>query len=407
MSTTVQTTGTGSVYIQNLAFTGNSIIATNENGSVNFVPNGTGVIGFGDVGFNNGVISTTLDNLDIVLSPDGNGTVKTGNLQLDGNTISTTDTDGDLLLAPNGNGTVKTGNLQLTGNTISSTDTDGDLLLAPNGNVGIGTSSPRTKLHVGDVVDNSYYSGATGSAMEVYGTASTIAPGYSDGNSTATFFVSSTTDYAQNVGASIGLCGRSYPWGGGVRPHTMYAKISGVQQPGSNNYYGNFVIETMGNNGQMREKFRINGDGNVGIGTTSPVCGLDVQSSGTRCSYPFGIGGNSTYAEYTHTRVDVGNNSSGWSKDFVVGQYQRGGWIRVYSGATKSAGGGMTVQAPQTAEFVYSTYGTNLSWNRVSGSTSISLSSVAYQTIRVTVSGGGSYVWGWVEIWQQGGVAIF
>jgi hypothetical protein len=142
--------GSGAIYMQNLAVQGNNIIATNTDGSVQFVPNGTGVIGFGDVGFSNGVISTSVTDLDLVLSPNGTGAVKTGNLQLTGNTISTTNVDGDLLLVPNGTGTVKTGNLQLTGNTISSTDTNGDLLLVPNGsgNVGIGTASPAEKLDV-------------------------------------------------------------------------------------------------------------------------------------------------------------------------------------------------------------------------------------------------------------------
>ena len=111
--------GSGAIYMQNLAVQGNNIIATNTDGSVQFVPNGTGVIGFGDVGFSNGVISTSVTDLDLVLSPNGTGAVKTGNLQLTGNTISSTDTNGDLLLVPNG-----------------------------SGNVGIGTASPAEKLDV-------------------------------------------------------------------------------------------------------------------------------------------------------------------------------------------------------------------------------------------------------------------
>jgi hypothetical protein len=67
--------GTGAVFIQNLAIQGNSIIATNENGNIDFVPNGSGVIGFGNVGFNIGVISTTLENQDLTLNPDGNGNI--------------------------------------------------------------------------------------------------------------------------------------------------------------------------------------------------------------------------------------------------------------------------------------------------------------------------------------------
>lgn len=65
--------GSGAVFIQNLAVQGNSIVATNQDGNVEFVPNGSGVIAFGNVGFNNGLISTTVTNLDLVLSPDGTG----------------------------------------------------------------------------------------------------------------------------------------------------------------------------------------------------------------------------------------------------------------------------------------------------------------------------------------------
>jgi hypothetical protein len=161
--------------------------------------------------------------------------------------------------------------------------------------------------------------------------------------------------------------------------------------------------------GSSVERMRIAPDGKVGVGTNNPHCKLDVQGGGTRCSYPFGIGQTGTYATYTHTAVGgIANNAGSWTKDFVVGSYERGGWIRVYSGATMSgsAANGQ-VQNPKTAEFVYSIYGNSLYWNRVSGSTNISLSSGGYQTIRVTSSGGGSYNHGWVEIWQQGGVAIF
>lgn len=525
MSTTLQTSGIGSVYIQNLAFSGNSIIATNTNGSIDFVPNGTGAIGFGNVGFNNGVISTTLDNLDIVLSPDGTGVVKTDNLQLDGNTISTTNVDGNLVLTPNG-----------------------------NGNVGIGNSSPNAKLHVqGSFMQNDtlgYFVRKTMPSVSLLGTYNYVLLGkaatvsgvnmpasyaigkivFRRGDTNAYNFVDvihvmSSRGYDnETFSANIEHCGTgttpsNVPNGtkfvrlvkctydsieyhaveisgsGGNNTHEQtfegYSVDAGLLYVGEGvvsnvTSYGNLgvVSHTNGNVGigisspsqklhvdgyqtfydstllpgqnttgsdlvpskiilgneygpQIRTRYPNGGwtdrvdlefwtagqniatdssssrltikalSGNVGVGTTSPLCGLDIQTAGTRCSYPFGIGGNSTYAFYTHTRVSVSNNSGGWSKDFVVGQYERGGWIRVYSGATKSHGGGMAVQSPLTAEFVYSIYGNTLHWSRVSGSSSISLSNVGYQTIRVTVSGGGSYVWGWVEIWQEGGVAIF
>lgn len=67
--------GNGEIFMQNLAIQGNSIVATNTNGSIEFVPNGTGVIGFGSIGLNNGVISTTQLNQRLNLAPNGTGNV--------------------------------------------------------------------------------------------------------------------------------------------------------------------------------------------------------------------------------------------------------------------------------------------------------------------------------------------
>ena len=498
--------GTGAVFIQNLAIQGNSIIATNENGNIDFVPNGSGVIGFGNVGFNIGVISTTLENQDLTLNPDGNGNILLspygpGSVGIGTNTPSETldlvgtfeqqdvltrfirkslpsvgapfnGLKGYILLAKaatptsvnmaasyvvgkiifkNGNTTTESftevfnvassrgydkenfsisiehngygsgnsrfnrlvkctydsveyhaietssvgssnsheqtfegyavdagllfvdenyviavsdyGNIGIVSNgdsnigvgTVSTTahfdigtnddgriqailtrgndadfqlqalnssssnasgaivskfgvrhgtnesvlfnfirgnfGNDGSLAIVTDnaervrvdsaGNVGIGTSSPRTKFQVNSPVD-AFYSNTSGQSVEIYGSAATIAPNYSTGDHNATVMINSTNAYAQNVGASIALGGRSYPWGGGAQPHTTYAKISGVQQPGLNNYYGNFVVETLyANTGSLREAMRIDGDGNVGIGISSPAAKLDVGGSDT------------------------------------------------------------------------------------------------------------------------------
>ena len=256
------------------------------------------------------------------------------------------------------------------------------MVVTGDGNVGIGTASPVSILHV-------------------RGT----------GQTSATSF-----DTSQTLGASIFVqSSDSVPGSGGsLVLGTYQGKFAAIKAGilnGTNNTVGNlhFMTRNATTDATLTNRMTITNTGNVGIGTNNPRCRLDVQGGGTRCSYPFGIGGTSTYATYTHTGVGgIANNAGSWTKDFVVGTYERGGWIRVYSGATKSgsAANGQ-VQNPKTAEFVYSIYGNSLYWNRVSGSTNISLSSSGYQTIRVSSSGGGSYNHGWVEIWQQGGVAIF
>ena len=253
-----------------------------------------------------------------------------------------------------------------------------------SGNVGVGTHNPSSRFvsYGGALWDGSDHTSKVCATLQV---------GRGGGSGAPT----------QDVGTGAILEFRHH---GDYR----YATMESVSEA---NYSGDIglLFKTVDETTGPVERMRISAHGDVGIGTNNPRCRLDVQGGGTRCSYPFGVGGTGTYATYTHTAVGgIANNAGSWTKDFVVGTYERGGWIRVYSGATKSGSAANgAVQNPKTAEFVYSIYGSTLYSNRVSGSTNISLSSSGYQTIRVTSSGGGSYNHGWIEIWQQGGVAIF
>jgi hypothetical protein len=247
--------------------------------------------------------------------------------------------------------------------------------------VGIGTTSPVGKFDVWDGASN-------GSNIQ----------------QNAFFYLRNPANAATNYGAALVFENTD----GAAGNRQGLGRIAALRENNAASY-SSYLQFSPTLNGSEFEGMRITSGGKVGVGTNNPHCKLDVQGGGTRCSYPFGIGQTGTYATYTHTAVGgIANNAGSWTKDFVVGSYERGGWIRVYSGATMSgsAANGQ-VQNPKTAEFVYSIYGNSLYWNRVSGSTNISLSSGGYQTIRVTSSGGGSYNHGWVEIWQQGGVAIF
>jgi hypothetical protein len=98
-----------------------------------------------------------------------------------------------------------------------------------------------------------------------------------------TFFLNSTNSWGYNVGASIALGGRGYNWGAG-NLHMSFARISGVQQNNSIAYLGSFVVETA-NQGMMYERMRIDGNGNVGMGTDTPATKLHVVGTVTANTY--------------------------------------------------------------------------------------------------------------------------
>ena len=253
------------------------------------------------------------------------------------------------------------------------------MTLTSDGNVGIGTANPGYKLHIS----------AGSSGVNITGPTQGNSGGPNN-DPWAGLKLTRLGTNGETYNGDVAL--RAYRWATSGQDPAMALDIN----MSSTAPYNRNTVATFRSNGR------------VGIGTAGPQCGLDIQSSGTRCSYPFGIGGSSTYASRVEFGVGVANNAGGWTRDFVVGAYERGGWIRVFSGATQSAGASSgAVQNPQEASFVYSIYGSYLYWSRVSGSTSISLSCPAYQTVRVSVSGGGSYTWGYIEAYQQGGIAIF
>jgi len=167
-----------------------------------------------------------------------------------------------------------------TGNTVQ-------LRIKDNGNVGIGTTNPRTKLHV---------TGLTGDDDP------------SLGSSTAPLFVSNTADsYGLNIGvqssgtswlqsqsnsSSIAYDLSLNPLGGNVGVGTtspseklvVDGKIRSLGGTSSADFYSTGNDALIVNNGTQNLKFwnngsermRIKGDGNVGIGTTSPSSKLQV-----------------------------------------------------------------------------------------------------------------------------------
>jgi len=117
-----------------------------------------------------------------------------------------------------------------------------------SGNVGIGTSSPSTKLHV-------YGAGTTSSS-------------YTNGDATG------ATLFLQDSGGSSGNGGQLLF--GSVQG--IFAGIKGFVTDGTGPA-GDLLFQTRGSSGNVNERMRINSVGNVGIGTISPSQKLTVVGS--------------------------------------------------------------------------------------------------------------------------------
>ena len=136
------------------------------------------------------------------------------------------------------------------------------LTIDPSGNVGIGTTSPATKLHVADSTTNAY--------------SSTITKGSNHSGLTL----------VQNDG----MTGVFFATGGsGAGSH--WSAITGSRSSGSNwatqlNFYTH--PSATSNLNDANQRMIITGDGNVGIGTTSPGYKLQVDH-GTAAQYASSI----------------------------------------------------------------------------------------------------------------------
>ena len=121
--------------------------------------------------------------------------------------------------------------------------TAGDLILQPTaGNVGIGTTAPSSRLHVSDS-----------------SVAQSISVGISS-NAIADDVTIGTLDFKAGTA------------------NTTNARVMGISD-GTDELGGHLAFETRVDGGSMLEKMRILGNGNVGIGTTSPGNILHLYSS--------------------------------------------------------------------------------------------------------------------------------
>jgi hypothetical protein len=125
------------------------------------------------------------------------------------------------------------------------TNAETDLYINTSGNVGIGNTSPSAKLTIDNSISTSYST-----------------TGYAATPANSMLYLNNTNG-GSNTASLINFRTGS---GDGV--------LGFVEGGGTND--ADFVIQTDGGSNGI-ERFRITNAGNVGIGTTSPVCGLDVR----------------------------------------------------------------------------------------------------------------------------------
>jgi hypothetical protein len=181
-------------------------------------------------------------------------------------------------------------------NHVSGGGTAERMRIQYDGNVGIGTTTPLTKLAVADT-------NVTGN----------------DANISAI-----TTDtQATGVGAVLGLGGlynaSNAAFFGAVR--------GGKENSTSGNYAGFLSFGTVANGGSITEKMRIDSSGNVGIGTTSPNTNLEVAANSTtvggklrlsNLNTTINTGGTAGEIEFYNADTSSGAGVSGFIKNIAI-----------------------------------------------------------------------------------------
>jgi hypothetical protein len=222
-------------------------------------------------------------------------------------TISNSSATGDISINPNAVlnlGTSLTDNILMGRTDIGGFYTaissqGGETMRVANGSVGIGTTSPYARLSVSGSTATTTMalrpaSGQTANILDIYSTSGTLS---SVINSAGNVGIGTTNPtrkleiYGSSAGSTIaGLKLKNE--GGSVdtavaidfdffSTDSVGARISGVRTNAGNFQSALAFYTNTGSSGStITEKMRITGDGNVGIGTTSPGTTLTVQGAG-------------------------------------------------------------------------------------------------------------------------------
>jgi len=334
--------GTGTVVIDtdldvdNINVNGNTVSSTDTNGDINLSPNGTGTVVINtdldvdNININGNTIISTDTNGNIALTPDGTGEVDISKVdiasgEIDGTTIgansaaagtfttlsaTTLGSAVDLNSQALTNANIDSGaidgvtlgtnsavteaqvdNININGNTIISTDTNGNIALTPNGTGEVDISKVD--------IDAGAIDGTTiGASSAAAGTFTTLTASGDLTVDTNTLYVDSTNNRV-GIGESSPLdkihsSGDIRLTSGTSTTRRMYA-LAGAsayslgssggaaivfQRDGSSN--DEIAFETHANGVSHSERMRITAAGAVGIGTSSPSGGvqLDIRGSG-------------------------------------------------------------------------------------------------------------------------------